>query len=187
MEEEIQFYLDEAKESMDRSIEHTQHELSKIRAGRAMPSMLDDIQVEYYGSPTPINQVATVNTPDARTIMVKPFEKKMLVDIERAIQGSDLGITPQNDGENIRLNLPALTEERRRDLIKQAKVEIENGKISIRNVRKDANNALTKLKKDGVSEDAVKRGEDQVQQLTNKFTEKLDDLYTKKEKDIMTV
>jgi ribosome recycling factor len=187
MEEEIQFYLDEAKEAMENAVEHTQHELSKIRAGRAMPTMLDDVRVEYYGSPTPVNQVATVNTPDARTIMVKPFEKNMLPVIEGAIRNSDLGVNPQSDGEVIRISLPALTEERRRDLIKQAKNEIENGKISVRNARKDANNSLTKLKKDGVSEDSVKRGEDQIQAMTDKFTTKIDDLLVAKEKDIMTV
>ncbi len=187
MEEEIQLRLEEARDLMRKAVEHTTQELTKIRAGKAQPSMLDDVRVEYYGTPTPVNQVATVNTPDARSIVIRPFEKKMLATIERAIINSDLGLSPQNDGEIIRLNLPPLTEERRQSLVKQAKAEIEQGKISIRNIRKDANNDLTKMQKEGASEDLVKRSEDQVQQMTNQFTEKLDDLFSRKERDIMTV
>ena len=187
MEEEIQLRLEEARDLMQKAVEHTTNELTKIRAGKAQPNMLDDVRIDYYGTPTPVNQVATVNTPDARTIVVRPFEKKMLSAIERAIINSDLGMNPQNDGEIIRLNLPPLTEERRQGLAKQAKAEIEQGKISIRNVRKDANNHLTKLQKEGASEDSVKRGQDQIQQYTDQYTDKLDDLYAKKEKDIMTV
>jgi ribosome recycling factor len=187
MEEEIQLRLEEARDLMRKTIEHTSNELMKIRAGKAQPNMLDDVRVDYYGSPTPVSQVATVNTPDARTIVIRPFEKKLLSTIERAIINSDLGMTPQNDGEIIRLTLPPLTEERRQSLVKQAKQEIEQGKISIRTIRKDANNHMTKLQKEGVSEDQVKRGQDQVQQLTDQFIEKLEELFTKKEKDIMTV
>jgi ribosome recycling factor len=187
MEEEIQFRLEEARDLMGKAVEHTSNELVKIRAGKAQPSMLDDVRVEYYGTPTPVSQVATVNTPDARSIVIRPFEKKMLSTIERAIINSDLGLTPQNDGEIIRLNLPPLTEERRLSLVKQAKQEIEQGKISIRNVRKDANNDLNKMQKEGASEDAIKRAQDQVQQLTDQFISKLDDMFIKKEKDILTV
>lgn len=187
MEEEIELRLEEARDLMRKAVEHTTNELTKIRAGKAQPSMLDDVRVDYYGSPTPVQQVATVNTPDARSIVIRPFERKMLATIERAIINSDLGLTPQNDGEIIRLNLPPLTEERRQGLVKQAKAEIEQGKVSVRNIRKDANNHLTKLQKEGVSEDAVKRAQDQVQQMTDQYTTKLDELFSKKEKDIMTV
>lgn len=187
MEEEIQLHLDEAKELMQKAVEHTQQELAKIRAGKAMPNMLDGIMVEYYGTPTPIQQVSSINTPDARTLIIKPFERSLLNEVQRAITNSDLGLTPQNDGEVIRLSIPPLTEERRQNLVKQVKAEIEHGKISIRNIRKDTNNAIGKLKNEGVSEDDIKRGEDQVQALTNKYTEKLDELFAKKEKEILTV
>lgn len=187
MEEEIEIYLDDAKESMQKAIDHLVIQLSKIRAGKAMPSMLDDIKVEYYGSPTPVNQVASVNTPDARTIVISPWEKNMLPEIERSIINSDLGLTPQNDGEIIRLNIPVLTEERRKDLVKQAKAEAENSKVRVRGIRKDTNDSLKKLQKDGASEDAVKRAEDNVQGLTDSYSKKIDDLVDAKEKDIMTV
>ena len=187
MEEEIQLYLDEAKELMKKSVDHTAHELSKIRAGKAMPNMLDGIVVEYYGSPTPIQQVSSINTPDARSIVIKPFERNLLNEIQRAITNSDLGLAPQNDGEVIRLNIPPLTEERRQILVKQVKQEIEQGKISVRNIRKDTNNSIGKLKNEGISEDSIKRGEDKVQALTDQYTEALDTLLAKKEKEILTV
>ena len=180
-------YLDEAQDLMDKALEHLSYEFNKIRAGKAMPSMLDGLMVEYYGSSTPINQVATINTPDARTIVVKPWEKKTLSDIERAIVNSDLGLNPQNDGEIIRLNIPPLTEERRRNLVKQAKNEAENGKISLRNIRKDANDSIRKLEKEGTSEDDVKEGEISVQEYTDTYSKKIDDLLEHKEKEIMTV
>lgn len=187
MEEEIQMYLDEANDLMKKAVDHTAQELSKIRAGKAMPNMLDGIMVEYYGSPTPLQQVASVNTPDARTLVIKPFEKSLINEIQRSITNSDLGLAPQNDGEVVRLSVPPLTEERRQGLVKQVKQEIEQGKISIRNIRKDTNNSIGKLKNEGISEDSVKRGEDQVQALTNQYTEKLDELFAKKEKEILTV
>ena len=187
MDEEIQLYLDEAKELMQKAVEHTGQELSKIRAGKAMPNMLDGIMVEYYGTPTPIQQISSINTPDARSIVIKPFEKNMLNEVQRAITNSDLGLTPQNDGELIRLNIPPLTEERRQQLVKQVKQEIEQGKISIRNIRKDTNNSIGKLKNEGISEDSIKRGEEQVQALTNQYTDRLDELFVKKEKEILTV
>ena len=185
--EEINFYLDSTKESMEKAIQHTASELVKIRAGKATPEMMDGITVEYYGAPTPLNQTASVTTPDARTIMIKPWEKSILGAIERAIINSDLGLNPQNDGEQIRLNIPPLTEERRKQLAKQAKAETENGKISVRNIRKDTNEALRKLQKEGASEDDVKRAEDRVQQLTDAYTQRLDELFAKKENEIMTV
>ena len=185
--EEIQLYLDDAKESMEKTIKHTSLELTKIRAGKAMPNMLDGLMIEYYGSPTPINQVASVTTPDARTLAIKPFEKKMITEIEKAIRNSDLGMNPQNDGETVRLNIPPLTQERRKELVKRVKNEIESGKVSIRNIRKDTNEGLRKLLKEGASEDDVKRAEEKVQQLTDQFIGRVDTLFNAKEAEIMTV
>lgn len=187
MEEEISFYLSEAKESMDKSVSHAESAMSKIRAGKALPSMLDGLMVEYYGAATPISQVASISSGDARTLLIKPWEKTVIPDIERAIINSDLGLMPQNDGEVIRLNIPALTEERRHGLVKMAKSEAENGRISIRNVRKEVNDELKKLQKDGASEDSIKRAEDEVQKLTDTYVQKIEVLLERKEKDIMTV
>ncbi len=187
MEEEIKMYLDEAKEQMDKAIEHTQREMGKIRAGKATPAMLDGILVTYYGTDTPLNQVASVTTPDARTLMIKPFEKSIINEIEKAIQNSDLGFNPQNDGELIRINVPPLTEERRTQLVKQAKQESEHGKVSVRNIRKDINNSLKDLQKEGASEDAIKRAEEQVQKYTDQSTNKIDELLENKEAELMTV
>jgi ribosome recycling factor len=159
----------------------------KIRAGKAMPNLLDGIYVQYYGSPTPLNQVSSVTTPDARTLAIKPFERNLISEIEKAIINSDLGLAPQNNGEIIILTIPALTEERRVQLVKQAKSECETGKISIRSVRKDTNESLRKLQKDGASEDAVKRAEEQVQKFTDNYSAKIDELLVKKEADIMKV
>ena len=161
--EEIEIYLDTAKEMMEKAVSHAKVELAKIRAGKAMPSMLDGLMVVYYGAPTPINQVASVSTPDARTIFIKPWEKSIIGEIEKAIINSDLGFNPQNDGENIIINVPQLTEERRVQLAKQAKGVTEDGKVSVRNARKEANDELKKLLKEGVSEDAIKAAEDDVQ------------------------
>ncbi|MFT5641051.1 MAG: ribosome recycling factor [Cyclobacteriaceae bacterium] len=185
--DDIEFYLDHAKEMMDKAIQHANTEFSKIRAGRAAPNMLDGLMVEYYGNPTPMSQVASVTTPDARTISVKPWEKNLIKDIEKAIRNSDLGLNPQNDGEIIRLNIPPLTGERRLQLVKQAKAEAENGKISIRNIRKDVNDSLKKLQKDGASEDMVKGAEEEVQKLTSEHTTRIDELLAIKEKDITTI
>jgi ribosome recycling factor len=185
--DEIQLYLDEAKELMEKAVQHTSIELTKIRAGKAMPNMLEGIMVMYYGNPTPINQVASITTPDARTIVLKPFEKKSIGEIEKSIINSGVGLTPQNDGEVIRLNIPPLTEERRKILVKQAKTETENGKISIRNIRKDTNDHLRKLQREGAAEDNIKRAEEQVQILTDHYVEKLDNLLNKKEIEIMTI
>lgn len=180
-------YLDEAKESMEKSLRHLASELTKIRAGKANPAMLDGLMVDYYGVPTPISQAATVNTPDARTIAIRPFEKKLLSEIEKAIMNSDLNLNPSNDGEMIRLNIPALTEDRRRDLVKQSKNEGEAGKVAIRSVRKEINEGLRKLLKDGASEDDVKRAEEKVQKFTDDFIAKVDGLLVAKEAEIMTV
>ena len=185
--EEIELYLDEAKELMQKAVDHTAAELVKIRAGKAMPNLLDGVFVNYYGSPTPLSQVSSVTTPDARTLAIKPFERNLISEIEKAIINSDLGLAPQNNGEIIILTIPALTEERRLQLVKNAKGECETGKISIRTVRKDTNESLRKLQKEGASEDAVKRAEDQVQKFTEAYSAKIDELLSKKEVDIMKV
>lgn len=185
--EEIQLYLEEAKEMMQKAVDHSAAEMVKIRAGKAMPNLLDGIMVSYYGSLTPLQQVASVTTPDARTLAIKPWEKNLISEIERSIINSDLGLAPQNNGELIILTIPPLTEERRKLLVKQAKQESENGKISIRTVRKDINESLRKLQKDGAPEDEVKRAEDTVQKLTDKYSTKIDELLAKKEAEIMTV
>ena len=166
MEEEIQFYLSEAEESMQKALQHIGTELTKIRAGKASPSMVQDMRVDYYGTPTPISQVANISTPDTRTIFIKPWEKNMLGEINKAIKNSDLGIQPLQEADGIRLNIPALTEQRRRDLVKQAKAEGEGGKVRVRNIRKDVNESLRKLLKEGAAEDAIKDAEGKVQKLT---------------------
>jgi ribosome recycling factor len=185
--EEIELYIEEAKELMEKAIQHVNYTFGKIRAGKATPGMLDGIMVEYYGNPTPLNQVSSVNTPDARSIIIKPWEKNIIPEIEKSIINSDIGLNPQNDGEIVRLNVPALSEERRLQLVKQAKHEAEQGRISVRNVRKDTNDHLRKLLKEHVSEDAVKNAEIDVQELTDKYIEKIEELLANKEKDIMTV
>ncbi|GAB4130195.1 MAG: ribosome recycling factor [Raineya sp.] len=187
MEDEVKMYLDEAQDMMKKALEHTKNELVKIRAGKAMPNMLDGILVEYYGANMPINQVATISTPDARTLSIRPFEKSSIGAIEKAIKMSDLGLNPQNNGEVIILNIPPLTEERRKQLVKQAKQEVENGKISIRNARKEINDALKKLQKDGAPEDMIKRAEENVQKYTDSFIVKLDEVLAAKETEIMKV
>lgn len=185
--EEIQLYLEEAKELMQKAVNHTAAELVKIRAGKAMPNLLDGIMVAYYGSPTPLQQVASVTTPDARTLTIKPWERNLINEIERSIVNSDLGLAPQNNGEIIILTIPPMTEERRRNLVKQAKNECESGKISIRTVRKETNESLRKLQKEGASEDEIKRAEDTVQKFTDSYSTKIDELLVKKEVEIMTV
>lgn len=185
--EEIELYLDDAKDTMEGAIKHLLIELGKIRAGKASPQMLEGLQIEYYGSMTPIQNVATINTPDARTIAIKPFEKKIINEIEKAIRNGSLGFSPSNDGEMIRISVPPLNEERRRELVKRAKNEIETAKINIRNIRQDANNSLRKLTKEGVAEDLVKISEDRVQKLTDSFISKVEQIFAAKEKEIMEV
>lgn len=187
MTEEIQLYLDEAREGMNKAIVHLEDELAKVRAGKANPAILSGVFVEYYGTNTPLNQVANVSTPDARTIMVKPWEKNMLEPIEKALFSANIGLTPQNDGEVIRLNLPILTEERRKELVKKVKLIGEQAKVSVRSVRRDANEAIKKLEDEGVSEDEVKHGEELIQNLTDEFTTKVDKHLERKEQEIMTV
>jgi ribosome recycling factor len=187
MNSDIQFYLDDAREHMHKALLHLEDELTKIRAGKSSPQMLDGITVDYYGTPTPLNQVSTVSTPDAKTIMVKPWEKKMLSEIEKAIFAANLGLTPVNDGETIRIVLPPLTEERRKEMVKKAKAEGEHAKVAVRNIRRDANEHIKSLQKDGVPEDEVKEGETRIQNLTNDYITKVDKLLEAKEADIMKV
>ncbi len=187
MSELVKKQITDARAAMEKAIDHCDSELQKIRAGKASPSMLDDIVVEYYGTPTPLSQVGSVNTPDARTIVIQPWEKSLLAPIEKAIKEANLGVNPMNDGVIIRINVPPLTEERRRDLVKKAKAEAETGKVAVRNIRKDANEKIRKLKSEGVSEDEMKTGEAEVQKLTDGYIVKVDVLSEAKEKDIMTV
>lgn len=184
MNEEITFILDTAKEAMDAAIKHLEKQLVNIRAGKASPAMLGSVMVDYYGSQTPLNQVANVNTPDGRTITVQPWEKTMLQEIERGIMIANLGFNPMNNGESIIINVPPLTEERRRELAKQAKAEAEDAKVGIRNARKDANNDIKKL---DVSEDLQSNAELDIQELTDKYVTKVDSILSVKEKEIMTV
>jgi len=187
MTEEIKFILDSTKESMNGSIAHLEKEFLNIRAGKASPQMLGGVYVDYYGSQTPLSQVANVNTPDARTITVTPWEKSMLQPIEKAIMIANLGFNPMNNGDNIIISVPPLTEERRKDLVKQAKAEAEDAKISIRNARKDANTEIKKLEKEGTSEDICKTAEEDVQKLTDAFIKKIDEHLVIKEAEIMKV
>jgi len=185
MNEDIQFILDTTKEAMVNAIKHLEKEFVNIRAGKASPAMLGSVMVDYYGSQTPLSQVANVNTPDGRTITVQPWEKSMLQEIERGIAYANLGFNPMNNGETIIINVPPLTEERRKDLAKLAKAEAEDAKVSIRAARKDANNDIKK--NDDVSEDLKKNAEIDVQQMTDTHVKKVDDLFDNKEKEIMTV
>jgi len=187
MSELIKKQLADAKVGMEKAIAHTDAEFLTIRAGKASPAMLDSIMVDYYGSPTPLPQVGSVSSPDPRTLTIQPWEKSLLSPIERAIMEANLGFNPQNDGTIIRINVPPLTEERRRDLVKRVKAEAENGKISIRNIRKDTNEKIKKLKSEGVSDDEIKTGEAEVQKLTDAAILRIDKLAEVKEKDIMTV
>jgi ribosome recycling factor len=183
--EEIELYLDEAREQMAKAIAHVTSELVKIRAGKANPSMLDGIMVEYYGVNSPLSQVSSITTPDARSLFIKPWEKGLIQEIERSIMAANLGLTPQNDGQQVIINIPMLTEERRKQLVKQVGQECEHGKVSVRSIRKDINEQLKKIK--GVSEDDVKNAEEVVQKLTDDSILKIDALMKKKEVEIMTV
>lgn len=185
--EEIDFILESTAESMTGSLAHLEKEFANIRAGKATPAMIGGVFVDYYGSATPIAQVANVNVPDARTITIAPWEKGMLQPIEKAIMVANLGFNPMNNGDQIIINVPPLTEERRRDLVKQAKSEAEDAKIGIRNARQEANKEIKKLEKEGVSEDACKDAEEEVQTLTNSYIKKVDDLLLIKEAEIMKV
>jgi ribosome recycling factor len=187
MNEEINFCLDLAREQMQESLNHLEISLSKIRAGKASPQMLRAVVVDYYGSVTPLTQMANVTTPDSQTITIQPFDKSMISDIEQAIVNAQLGFNPSNNGEKVIINVPALTEERRRDLVKQVKIEIEKSKISCRNIRQKSNDELKKIGKEGVSEDIIRDAEESVQLITNEYTIKIDNIFSSKESDIMQV
>jgi len=183
--EEIELYLEEAKDLMNKTINHVSSELAKIRAGKANPNMLDGLMVSYYGAMSPLSQVSSITTPDARSIFIKPWEKSLIQEIERSIMAANIGLTPQNDGQQIIINIPMLTEERRKQLVKQVAGECEHGKVSVRSIRKDTNESLKKIK--GVSEDDIKNAEETVQKHTDDFILKIDALMKKKEAEIMTV
>jgi ribosome recycling factor len=187
MTPETKACLDTRKTQMENAIEHLEKELTKVRAGKASPQMLNGLFVDYYGTPTPIEQVANINTPDPKTINIQPWEKTMLKEIEKAVANSNLGFTPQNTGDIIRINIPPLTEERRKDLVKKAKEEVEKAKVAIRNIRRDGNEEAKKLEKNGLPEDESKQLEKDMQDLTTKFIEKTDQVLAAKEKDILTV
>tara|TARA_R110000822_G_scaffold127579_3_gene263145 strand:+ start:469 stop:1056 length:588 start_codon:yes stop_codon:yes gene_type:complete len=184
MEDEIEFLIDGTREAMDKAVTHLEKQLANIRAGKASPSMVGSVMVDYYGSPTPLNQVANVNTPDGMTISIQPWEKTLIPEIEKGIQIANLGFNPQNNGESIIINVPPLTEERRKDLAKQAKAEAEEAKVVVRNDRKNANNDLKKL---DISEDLQKNLENDIQEMTDSHIVKIDQVFEKKEKEIMTV
>ena len=182
MNDEIQFIVDATREAMDNALKHLEKQLSNIRAGKASPAMLGSVMVDYYGTQTPLSQVANVNTPDGRTISIQPWEKSMIQEIERGIMLANLGFNPQNNGESVIINVPPLTEERRIQLAKQAKAETEDAKVGVRNARKDANNDIKKV--DDISEDRQKNAETDVQDLTDKYIKKIDDIFTVKEKKL---
>lgn len=187
MTEELQMIFDEVSEKMDKAIDRLTSELTKIRAGKASPAMLGGVMVDYYGSATPLSQVSNVSTPDAKTITIQPWEKQLLGDIEKAIFEANLGLTPQNNGESIMINVPPVTEERRFELVKKAKAEGEKAKVSLRNARKDANDNVKSEQKDGLSEDMAKDAEAKIQDLTNNYSSKIDALLAEKEKSIMVI
>ncbi|OAB80498.1 ribosome recycling factor [Cochleicola gelatinilyticus] len=184
MEEEIKFIIDSTKEAMNKALSHLEKQLVNIRAGKASPSMLGSVMVNYYGNPTPLSQVANVNTPDGMTISIQPWEKGMIPEIEKGIHQANIGFNPMNNGESVIINVPPLTEERRKDLAKQAKAEAEEAKIGVRNDRKNANNDIKDL---DVSEDMKKNLEIDIQNMTDEHIQKIELVYAKKEKEIMTV
>jgi len=185
--EELKTILDDTKANMEKAFKHTEAEFAKIRAGKAMPSMLDGLFVDYYGAPTPLGQAANISTPDARTILVQPWDKSLIGAIEKAITDANLGLNPQNDGTMVRINVPPLTEERRKLLVKNVKNDAEQARVAIRNLRKDSNERIKKSQKDGLPEDMAKDGENKVQQFTDQYIKKIDELCDVKEKEIMTV
>lgn len=187
MQDDLTLIMDDATESMDKAIKHLEVELTKIRAGKANPQILDGITVDYYGAATPLNQVANVSVADARTLTIQPWEKNMIQPIERAIIAANIGINPQNDGQMIRLFLPPLTEERRKELVKRSAAEGEHAKVGIRNIRRDAIEGIKKLQKDGLSEDTAKDAEADVQELTDKYIVLVDKHLATKEKEIMAI
>ncbi|HLW08639.1 MAG TPA: ribosome recycling factor [Marinilabiliaceae bacterium] len=187
MEEEVQIVLEDASEMMAKALERLDREMDKVRAGRANPKMLESVMVDYYGAQTPISQVANINTPDPRTIAIQPWEKGLIPAIEKAIMAANLGMNPDNNGEIVRINVPPLTEERRKNLVKQVKKMGEDARISIRNIRRDANDTFKKFKKEGLPEDMEKASVDSMQKITDRFAAKIEEMLDKKEKDILTV
>jgi len=187
MTEETEFTLEEAREGMQLAVSHLEKEFQKIRAGKASPMMLEGVKIDYYGVMTPIEQTANISTPDARQIIVQPWDKSVLGLLDKAIMAANLGFNPKNEGEILRIIVPPLTEERRRDLVKKAKMEAENAKISIRNIRRSANDTAKQLKKDGTPEDEVIRLEAEIQKITDEFISEVDKILEIKEKDILTV
>lgn len=187
MSDESVLIIDAAEEKMTKAIAHLDDALLSVRAGKASTHVLRGIMVEYYGAPTPIEQVASVTVPDAKTILVQPWERNMIAPIEKAILVSNIGLTPSNNGEHIRLNIPALTEERRKELVKQVRTYQETAKVSLRNARRDAVDAFKKAQKNGMPEDEAKDGENEAQKLIDRYTKKLDEMVAAKEKEIMTV
>lgn len=180
-------YIEEAKEAMEHALDHLKKELVKIRAGKASPDMLSGLVVPYYGSPTPLAQVANVSVSDSRTLVIQPWEKSMIQPIEKAIMEANMGFTPQNDGDLIRINIPPLTEDRRKQMVKQVKAVGEDTKVGLRSARRDAMDGIKKAVKDGFAEDAGKRMEDEVEAMTKRYSGKIDDIVAAKEKDILTV
>lgn len=187
MTEELQMIYDELKDANSKSMTHLDAELMKVRAGKATPSMLQGVMIDYYGSPTPIQQISNINTMDARTLTVQAFEKPMLNEIAKGIMNANLGLNPQSNGEQLIIQIPPLTEERRKDLVKKARAEGEHAKVGIRNNRKDGLDMVKSLKGEGLSEDMTKDAETEIQNITNAFIKKVDDLVDAKEKDIMTI
>ncbi len=187
MTEESNFVIEETTESMDSAIHHFEFELHKIKAGKASPQMLEGVKVEYYGANTPIDQMSNISTPDARQIVIQPWDRSTLHSIEKAIINANLGFTPSNTGDVIRINLPPLTEERRREMVKKAKAETEAAKVAIRNIRRNANESARKLEKDGIAEDEIKELEKDIQVLTDQYIVKADKIFDAKEKDILHV
>ncbi len=187
MNDQIKLLFDLTTEKMDDAINHLEREMAKIRAGKANPRMLDGIMVDQYGAMTPLSQVSNINSPDPRTIAIQPWDKKMIPIIEKAIMAANLGMNPENNGEIIRINVPPLTEDRRRDLVKIVKKEEEESRISVRNARRDAMEELRKLKKDGLAEDTEKDAAEQVQKLTDQYMKTIDEMFKAKEEDIMTI
>jgi ribosome recycling factor len=187
MNEEIDLIIEETRERMEKALEHLEHELARLRAGRANPVLLDGITVDYYGVNSPLSQVSNINTPDPKTILIQPWERNMLGTIEKAIMAANIGLTPVNNGEVIRIGIPPLTQERRHQLVKQVRNEGETAKISIRNARKWANDELKRLLKEGLPEDLEKNAVESVQGMTHDFTAKIDKVMAAKEKDVMTV
>jgi len=187
MSEELDFLLEETNENMQNALVHLEREFQKIRTGKASTQMLDGIKIEYYGAVTPLEQLSNINTPDPKQIIIQPWDKNALPLIEKAIMAANLGFNPKNDGEVLRIVVPPLTEERRKDLAKKARIEGENAKVAIRNIRRTSNEAAKKLEKEGVPEDLIKKAETDIQEMTNNYIAKVDKVLVQKEKDIMTV